>query len=461
MKRLRTFFVTMIFAIAAFTLSACGGSAEPDENSGVYEAVSAKAFGLEMAIDELYEGGMSIELKDGGKAVFTLEGKDYKMKWSHDGKDFQAKGGGAELEGTVEDGALLLTNLMGSGVDIRLECKSLMRKSSGKGGDSGGDQTDAVEDAGQPIHGRYEAIAVNPSGEEDEIPIPEGDYMTIGEDDTIQMFFETDDGMQQNDFSTEIRDGKVYLNGNVNVGEFRSDGSVFLNINDEINYIYAKEGSAPWKEWQAYLAEKSGDTDAGDAGLFGYDFETALEYVGDWHGFCVMPEGAYYLGEDFSNVKITAFARMVIDEEGEPLVWFRHTNDDQMNFEGSVAIFDEDGWMVAGGILGETEWYADVDPPDPDTGVIRFRGETQDGKELFTMYLKQFGQLWETGDLPVDQFDNDLLPLYNQIVILPDGWTMKEFLADFTRDFQPLHQGTTRAVLNNEIPDNDLLYLYQ
>ena len=110
-----------------------------------------------------------------------------------------------------------------------------------------------------------EAIAVNPSGEEDEIPSPEGDYLIIGEDDTIQMFFETDDGMQQNDFSTEIRDGKVYLNGNVNVGEFRSDGSVILNINDEINYIYAKEGSAPWKEWQAYLAEKSGDTDAGDA----------------------------------------------------------------------------------------------------------------------------------------------------------------------------------------------------
>ena len=134
--RSRVFMTVLILAL----LTACGGKAEPDENSGLYEAVSAKAFGLEMAIEELYEGGMSIELKDGGKAVFTLEGKDYKMKWSHDGSDFQAKGGGAELSGTVEDGVLLLTDVMDSGVDIRLECRSLMRKSSKNDRDSGKDE---------------------------------------------------------------------------------------------------------------------------------------------------------------------------------------------------------------------------------------------------------------------------------------------------------------------------------
>ncbi|MBR0172340.1 MAG: sel1 repeat family protein, partial [Lachnospiraceae bacterium] len=65
-----------------------------------------------------------------GKAVFTYEGKDYKMKWERSGKKLTAKGGGAELSGTVKDGVMELTDILDSGVDITLECKSIVRKAS-------------------------------------------------------------------------------------------------------------------------------------------------------------------------------------------------------------------------------------------------------------------------------------------------------------------------------------------
>ena len=49
-------------------LSACGGSAEPDPNAGLYEAVSATALGYTIPVEDVFEEGFSLELKNGGKA---------------------------------------------------------------------------------------------------------------------------------------------------------------------------------------------------------------------------------------------------------------------------------------------------------------------------------------------------------------------------------------------------------
>ena len=42
-------------------LAACSAKAEPDENSGLYEAVSAKAYGLEVGLDDVFDEPMSID----------------------------------------------------------------------------------------------------------------------------------------------------------------------------------------------------------------------------------------------------------------------------------------------------------------------------------------------------------------------------------------------------------------
>ena len=135
----------------AVTLAGCASEAEPDENSGLYEAVSAKTLGMEVGLDDVFDEPLTIELKDGGKAVFSYEGKDYNMKWTRSGRTFEAKGGGAELSGTLRDGVMEIEDVLDSGIDIRLECRSIIRKASRKGRDSKNGDTGEVTDGGNGI----------------------------------------------------------------------------------------------------------------------------------------------------------------------------------------------------------------------------------------------------------------------------------------------------------------------
>ena len=43
------------------------------------------------------------------------------MKWTLDGTTFHAEGGGAELDGTLSDGVMVLEDVLSSGVSITLE----------------------------------------------------------------------------------------------------------------------------------------------------------------------------------------------------------------------------------------------------------------------------------------------------------------------------------------------------
>jgi hypothetical protein len=116
MKRI----VSLLLLIALiFALAACG-SEEPDPNAGVYEASTAEYSGITVSIDTLFPNGFSLELKNGGKATFHYDGKDYGMKWKLDGTTFHAEGGGAELDGTLSDGVMILKNVLDSGVSLTL-----------------------------------------------------------------------------------------------------------------------------------------------------------------------------------------------------------------------------------------------------------------------------------------------------------------------------------------------------
>ena len=116
MKRI----VSLLLLIALiFALAACG-SEEPDPNAGVYEASTAEYSGITISIDKVFPDGFSLELKNGGKAIFRYEGKDYSMKWTLDGTTFHAEGGGADLDGTLSEGVMVLENVLDSGVTLTL-----------------------------------------------------------------------------------------------------------------------------------------------------------------------------------------------------------------------------------------------------------------------------------------------------------------------------------------------------
>ena len=110
----------LLVLVMVLAMIGCGGSDEPDPNAGLYEATSAEMDGLSISVKDVFEDGFSLELKNGGKATFHYDGKDYSLKWTLDGETFHAEGGGAELDGTLADGVMVLENVLDSGISITL-----------------------------------------------------------------------------------------------------------------------------------------------------------------------------------------------------------------------------------------------------------------------------------------------------------------------------------------------------
>ncbi len=105
---------------------------------------------------------------------------------------------------------------------------------------------------------------------------------------------------QDLDYKTTIKDNKFYLNGDTKVGEIADDGSIILNLSDEVKYTFAKKGSDLWNEWRGVKGETSGPLGVGDFGAVditggsgksaveaNYDFDEALKLVGDYEGFII------------------------------------------------------------------------------------------------------------------------------------------------------------------------------
>lgn len=110
MKRLACLILVLAMLLA---LSACG---EPDPNAGLYEAGKASMDGISIDVNSVYPGGLSFELKDGGRAVMHMDGSDYNLKWKLEGEAVTIIAADTELSGTMSGGVMTLD--MGSGVTI-------------------------------------------------------------------------------------------------------------------------------------------------------------------------------------------------------------------------------------------------------------------------------------------------------------------------------------------------------
>ena len=158
MKRMQKQLGLILGVVMAVSLIGCGKS-EPDPNSGLYEAQSAEMMGMSMDVSDMFENGVSLELKDGGKAVIDLDGETGKMKWTLEGDSFHAEGGGVELDGTLADGVLTLENMMDMGLNMTLVCKELANAA----GDSGYSAPESVLERLKDVEN---GIAVYETGED-------------------------------------------------------------------------------------------------------------------------------------------------------------------------------------------------------------------------------------------------------------------------------------------------------
>ena len=115
MKKALALFLILVLALS---LAACG---DPDPNEGVYEAKSGTYKGISISVEDAFDGGFSLELKSGGKAVLRTGGAEYNIRWSLDGEAFKLTAADSEYTGTLTGGVLTLENVLDSGVDLTLE----------------------------------------------------------------------------------------------------------------------------------------------------------------------------------------------------------------------------------------------------------------------------------------------------------------------------------------------------
>ena len=110
----------ILILIMVLSLCACS-SGKKDPNVGVYSGVSGSMGSLSVPVDAAFPGGFSLELKDGGRAVLTVNGDEYNVKWSADGDSLEVEAADTVMSGTIGNGTIVLENVLGSGVDLTLE----------------------------------------------------------------------------------------------------------------------------------------------------------------------------------------------------------------------------------------------------------------------------------------------------------------------------------------------------
>ena len=103
MKRV---FVLLLTFSMLLSLVACGGKEENDPNAGIYLCTTAEMMGMEMPIEDIYEGENTLELKSGGKGTITLESDPYKIKWTLDGTELTISIDGEDSVGTLKNGVI-------------------------------------------------------------------------------------------------------------------------------------------------------------------------------------------------------------------------------------------------------------------------------------------------------------------------------------------------------------------
>lgn len=113
--------LAVLAAVAYVVFSRTGSASAPAADPadlGLYSAVKAEYGGAEIAVSDLWEDGISIELKDKGRCEVNVEGEKGSAKWELSDGRFTVKGSGLDCSGTLADGVLILDDVMESGVKL-------------------------------------------------------------------------------------------------------------------------------------------------------------------------------------------------------------------------------------------------------------------------------------------------------------------------------------------------------
>ena len=374
-RKKRTAILAVLILVLLF--SGCSGKEtekekekESDPNVGLYKAVSAEVNGNPVSVDMVAEE-LTIELKDDGKGELNMDGHHNSLKWSRSGRRIEIKSRGTTMEGTVKDGVLNIPEFGEGGLNLTLECRSLVRQASRSGRDRSKKNQDEEQDDKQ-----------------------EG---------------------KQNDKQEEKQNDKQ--------------------------------------------------------DKFAYDMEEAKKYVGDWIGYMdlgfAMDGRNLHYGIPLGTGGASVYARIVLDENGQPVVYMRAEMRDWLNFREISATLDENSTMRINGIFADNGWAYVLSPPDENNRKIEIGGPfmTADGGELFHVYLKPIGAQWDRSELPNIKDEYFTIVNNNTKEFGDKGYTLDEVLAEMQETYdvrQNLElQGDEQIhLITDELPDASMLYLY-
>lgn len=98
-------------------LAACGGGGNADAAYvGKWVSVAGEAMGLTLTGDDI--SGFALELKEGGKAVLTVEGESDNVKWKNEGNTITITASGTDMTATVENNTMVFNNMLNMGMDL-------------------------------------------------------------------------------------------------------------------------------------------------------------------------------------------------------------------------------------------------------------------------------------------------------------------------------------------------------
>lgn len=113
------------------------GTASSDPNVGVWKVVYAEMWGMETDISDVFVNGFTIELLDKGKCKLNIDGTKGDGKWTFEDGAITIKGGGLDVSGTLNNGVLVLEDVLGTGLNLKLQKEGAQTGSTGNGGSGG------------------------------------------------------------------------------------------------------------------------------------------------------------------------------------------------------------------------------------------------------------------------------------------------------------------------------------
>ncbi len=367
--------------ISLFMLAGCGGSdsGEFDEYIGEYTARSAEMSGMSISVENVVEGGFSIELKKKGKGTATISGESAGIKWTIDDDDFHAEGGGVTFDGTLKDGVMILENFDDSDITLTLVCDELAKasgnddeddgeeggKKKGKkgslfgkkgddeedeededGGSSTADKLDGMLGGNAEDAGMWELMTVTEAGH----TYMEDELKQKGIESWIQM---DEDGTGTIDLVGQLMDmqwgdGMIVVpdNGEGEEEEYRYsiNGGFLVLVDEDMTLAFRRvEGGS-----------SQGSASGGDAVI---SEDLMRRYEGDWHGLLKYEDISGSTFKDYEGRKCDVVARICLDEDGNVTPFFANAMDEDpktRNFHNLIAELDPtfDTMFISGEFLG-------------------------------------------------------------------------------------------------------------